>query len=115
MYELVHAKDQVMTVLKLALANVVMWTRDTYFPAGYAQATWRRLAPFFQLAGTVVPDACTVRVELRPFNDRALNRDLALLCERVNLAAPQLPDGRLLSFAIRSSRCNLHAQEFRAT
>lgn len=115
MYELVHAKDQVMTVLKLALANVVMWTRDTYFPAGYAHATWRRLAPFFQLAGTVVPDACTVRVELRPFNDRALNRDLAILCERVNLAAPQLPDGRLLSFAIRSSCCNLHAQEFRAT
>ena len=58
---------------------------------------------------------CTVRVELRPFNDRALNRDLAILCERVNLAAPQLPDGRLLSFAIRSSCCNLHAQEFRAT
>jgi len=25
MYELDHAKDQVMTVLKLALANVVMW------------------------------------------------------------------------------------------
>ncbi len=41
MYELEHAKDQVMTVLKLALANVVMWTRDTYFPAAYAQATWR--------------------------------------------------------------------------
>jgi len=31
MYELEHAKDQVMTVFKLALANVVMWTRDTYF------------------------------------------------------------------------------------
>ncbi len=28
MYELDHAKDQVMTVLKLALVNVVMWTRD---------------------------------------------------------------------------------------
>ena len=25
MYELEHAKDQLMTVLKLALANVVMW------------------------------------------------------------------------------------------
>ena len=54
MYELDHAKDQVMTVLKLALVNVVMWTRDRYFPATYAQATWRRLAPFFRLPGRIV-------------------------------------------------------------
>ena len=53
-----------------------MWVRDQYFPASYAHATWLRLAPFFRLAGTVVPNASTVHVELRPFNDRALNRDL---------------------------------------
>jgi hypothetical protein len=46
-----------------------------------------------------------VQVELRPFNDRALNRDLAVLCERVNQASPRLPDGRLLSFTISSSSC----------
>jgi hypothetical protein len=39
MYELEHAKDQVMTVLKLALANLVMWARDRYFPATYSQAS----------------------------------------------------------------------------
>jgi hypothetical protein len=115
MYELDHRKDQVMTVCKVALANVAMWVRDQYFPASYAHATWLRLAPFFRLAGTVVPDACTVRVELRPFNDRALNRDLALLCERVNQASPRLPDGRSLSFTIRSFRCILPAQEPRVT
>jgi len=104
MYELDHRKDQVMTVCKVALANLAMWVRDRYFPASYAHATWRRLAPFFRLAGTVVPDISTVRVELRPFNDRALNRDLAVLCERVNQASPRLPDGRLLSFTIHSSR-----------
>ena len=82
-----------------------------YFPASYAHATWLRLASFFQLAGTVVPDACTVRVELRPFNDRALNRDLTALCVRVNQASPRLPDGRLLSFTISPSRCMLPAQE----
>ena len=97
------------------MANLAMWVRDQYFPASYAHATWHRLAPFFQLAGTVVPDASTVHVELGPFNDRTLNRDLARLCERVNLAAPQLPDGRLLSFTIRSSRCILPAQEPRVT
>jgi hypothetical protein len=36
MYEVDHAKDQVMTALKLALANLVMWARDRYFPATYA-------------------------------------------------------------------------------
>jgi hypothetical protein len=52
-----------------------------------------------------------VRVELRPFNDHALNRDLAVLCERVNQASPRLPDGRGLSFTIRSTCCTLVAQE----
>jgi len=37
------------------------------------------------------------QVELRPFNGRVLNRDLAVLCERVNQASPCLPDGRRLS------------------
>jgi hypothetical protein len=54
MYELDQAKDQVMSVLKLALVNLVMWTRDCYFPATYAQATWKRLAPFFRLPGRIV-------------------------------------------------------------
>ncbi|HEX6556043.1 MAG TPA: hypothetical protein VF026_25010 [Ktedonobacteraceae bacterium] len=70
MYELDNRKDQVMTVCKLALANVVMWTRDHYFPASYAHATWARLAPFFQLKGVVVSTRHTVSVELHPFNDR---------------------------------------------
>src|SRR5258707_10514422 len=96
MYELDHAKDQVMTVCKVALANLVMWTRDRYFPATYAQATWKRLAPFFQLAGRVTWESETVRVELRPFNDTQLNRDLNALCTRVATAQPRLPDGRLV-------------------
>jgi len=32
MYELDNAKDQIMTVCKVALTNLVMWTRDRYFP-----------------------------------------------------------------------------------
>ncbi len=50
MDELEHAKDQVMTVLKLALANLVMWARDTYFPATYAQATRASAGTFLPLA-----------------------------------------------------------------
>jgi hypothetical protein len=100
MYELDHAKDHVMSVLKLALANVVMWTRDRYFPATYAHATWKRLAPFFHLPGRIAWGRDTVRVELRPFNDRRLTRDLVELCQRVEAAQPRLPDGRLLVLCI---------------
>jgi hypothetical protein len=51
MHELGDAKDRVMTVCKVALANLGMWARDQYFPASYAQATWARLAPFLCLPG----------------------------------------------------------------
>lgn len=53
MYELDDWKDQVMTVCKVAMANLVMWTRDRCFSAGYGQATWKRLEPFFKLSGRV--------------------------------------------------------------
>ena len=113
MYELDHGKDQIMTVCKVALANLAMWVRDRYFPASYAHATWKRLLPVFQLPGTITHDASTIQVELCPFNDRTLNRALVLLCERVNQASPRLPDGRLLSVTIRSARCILPAQKKR--
>ena len=111
MYELDHRKDQVMVVCKVAVANLAMWVRDRYFPASYAQATWKRLLPFFHLPGTITHHAHLVQVELYPFNDRALNRDLAVLCERVNQASPCLPAGRRLSFTMRSSCCILAAQK----
>jgi hypothetical protein len=100
MYELDHAKDQVMTVCKVALANLIMWTREQYFPETYAHATWKRLLPFFQLTGRVRRGPETVCVELRPFNDAQLNRDLEALCARVQTAQPRLPDGRQLVFTV---------------
>jgi hypothetical protein len=42
----------------------------------------------------------TVRIELRPFNDAQLNRDLDALCTRVATAQPRLPDGRRLVFTV---------------
>ena len=112
MYELDNRKDQVMTVFKVALANVVMWTRDHYFPESFAHVTWQRLAPFFHLPGLVVQGPTTVCVELRPFNDRQYNRDLVRLCERVNAAALQLPDGRRLLFQVHDMPCPvLHVQK----
>jgi hypothetical protein len=85
---------------KVALANLAMWTRDHFFPGDYAHATWKRLAPFFELPGRVTWEQATVRVELRPFNDQQLTRDLIALCTRVNAQAPHLPDGRQLVLSV---------------
>jgi hypothetical protein len=104
MYELDTCQDHVMTVLKLALVNLAMWTREHCFPATYAQATWGRLAPFFHLAGELTSSRQGVSVELRPFNDRQYNRDLLTLCQRVNDWHPHLPDGRRLSFNVSRAR-----------
>lgn len=65
----------------------------------------REVAPFFHLPGFIVQGQKTVSVELRPFNDQQYNRDLVLLCERVNTSAPHLPDGRRLLFLVRDMPC----------
>jgi len=96
MYELDNRKDQIMTVYKLALANLAMWVRDRFFPSTYAHATWQRLQPFFRLPGRIQWGHETVHITLRPFNNRQLTRDLLAVCQRVNEIQPQLPDGRLL-------------------
>lgn len=111
MYELDNRKDHIMTVCKLALANLTMWTRDQCFPASYAHATWARLAPFFQLPGTITSSRHMVSVQLRPFNDRQYNRDLSLLCQRVNEKQLHLPDGRRMLFQVQEmARPILHQQ-----
>lgn len=111
MYELDNRKDHSMTTCKLALANLAMWTRDQCFPSSYAHATWARLAPFFHLPGSIISSQQTVSVQLRPFNDRQYNRDLSLLCHRVNEMHLHLPDGRLLLFSVQEmARPILHQQ-----
>jgi len=103
MYELDNRKDQIMTICKLALANLVMWVRDHFFPSSYAHATWLRLQPFFRLPGRVQWGHEAVHVQLRPFNDRQLTRDLLALSQRINQIQPRLPDGRLLILHAPSS------------
>ena len=112
MYELDNRKDQVMTIFKVALANMGMWVRDQYFPASYAHASWQRLQVFFQLPGRVSWGRDTVEVELKRFNDRALNRDLEMLCAKVAQEQPRLLDGRRLLFCVQGAEIlRLDAQE----
>jgi len=103
MYELDNTKDHIMSVLRLMLVNLLMWTRDHFFPPDYAHATTTRLLPFFRLPGRVLTFEDHVLVTLRPFNDRALNRDLAQFCQRVNDAHLCLPTGKTLVFRVAES------------
>jgi hypothetical protein len=47
MYELDNHKDQVMTICKVALANLGMWVRDHYFPTTYALRVGPACRSFF--------------------------------------------------------------------
>ena len=100
MFELDHRKDQLMSMFNIALTNLIMWTRDTFFPQNYARATWQTLQAFFRLPGRIETNDRTCTVILRPFNDLALKRDLIQLCQTVNDAHLTLPNGLELQFWI---------------
>lgn len=44
-----------------------------------------------------------VKVALQPFKDKRYNQDMEVLCERVNAAAPRLPDGRRLQISVQTN------------
>ena len=100
MYELDQAKDQIMTLFKVGLANVGMWVRDQYFGASYQHCGWQRLLPFFKLGGWLTTTASEVRLEFCAFNNRALVRDLEEVCRKVNDGTVLLPNGRRLVLAV---------------
>jgi len=107
MYELDHTKDQIMTLLKLGLANLGMWVRDQYFGESYQHCGWQRLLPFFKLGGWVTTTTNELQLQLCAFNNRALVRDLEELCRKVNAARVALPDGRRLVVSVGE---RLHAR-----
>jgi hypothetical protein len=100
MYELDHAKDQIMTLFKVALANLGMWVRDQYFGESYQHCSWQRLLPFFKLSGRMTTTEGEVQLELCAFNNRDLARDVEEVCRNVNTRGATLPDGRRLVIAV---------------
>jgi hypothetical protein len=104
MRELDNTKDQIMTLLKVGLANLGMWVRDHYFGGSYQSCGWERLVPFFQLSGWVTATQAEVRLDFSPFNHRAMGRDLQELCQKVNTSGVLLPDGRRLVLTVGQRR-----------
>jgi hypothetical protein len=104
MQELDNTKDQIMTLLKVGLANLGMWVRDHYFGESYHSCGWERLMPFFQLSGWVTATQAEVRLDFSPFNHRGMERDLQVLCRNVNTDGARLPDGRRLVLTVGQQR-----------
>jgi hypothetical protein len=100
MYELDHAKDQIMTLFKVALANLGMWVRDQYFGESYQRCSWQRLLPFFKGSGRITTTESEVQLEMCAFNNRELTRDAEEVCRNVNIRGATLPDGRRLFMAV---------------
>jgi hypothetical protein len=100
MYELDHAKDQLMTLFKVGLANLGMWVRDQYFGESYQHCRGPRLLPFFKLGGWVTTTANEVQLDVCAFNNRALVRDLEEVCRNVNMSGASFPDGRRLVVSV---------------
>ncbi len=104
MQELDNTKDQIMTLLKVGLANLGMWLRDHYFGESYQACGWERLVPFFHLSGWVTATQSEIRLDFSPFNHRGLGRDLQDLCQKVNTSGAHLPDGRRLVLTVGQKR-----------
>jgi hypothetical protein len=104
MRELDNTKDQIMTLLKVGLANLGMWVRDHYFGESYQSCGWERLVPFFRLSGWVTATQTEVRLDFSPFNHRGMERDLQGLCRKVNTRLVHLPDGRRLVLTVGQRR-----------
>jgi hypothetical protein len=47
--------------------------------------------PFFRLPGRIQWGHDAVHIDLRPFNNRQLTRDLLAVCQRANEIQPRLP------------------------
>jgi hypothetical protein len=100
MYELDDRKDQLMSALRVCLVNVLQWLRDTVFPASYAHATYKTLAPFVQMGGFIIEHPECLEILLDGFWQSAKQRDLEEVVARCNARQFTMPDGRPLQFGI---------------
>jgi hypothetical protein len=100
MYELDDRKDQLISALRVFLVSVLQWLRDTAFPASYAHATYKTLAPFLQMDGFALEHPDRIEVRLDGFWQSAKQRDLEEVVARCNARQFTAPDGRPLRFSI---------------
>jgi hypothetical protein len=101
LYEIDSEKDQLMTHLKVALANSALYARQHYFGAKYHRAlpqTLQRI--FFSQEGYVEESACKIRVTLDAYRDPTLQLDAIEACHNFNQRHVINLDGKVIEMHV---------------
>ena len=101
LYEVDTQKDQIMTHLKVALANSALYAREHYFGHKYLRAlpqTLHRI--FFSQAGYVEESANQIHILLDAYRDPALQADVMAACETLNQRQITTFDGKLVRISV---------------
>lgn len=100
-YEIDTEKDQIMTHLKVALANSALYARENYFGEKYMRTlpqTLHRI--FFSQGGYVEESANQINVTLDSYRDPALQADVQAACRAFNQRQIRTFDGKLIHISV---------------
>ena len=105
LYEIDTEKDQIMTHLKVALANSALYARETYFGEKYTRALPQTLYRiFFGQEGYVEESADQIQVTLDPSRDPVLQTDVQAACEAFNHRHISTFDGKLIRISVKDCK-----------
>ena len=97
LYEIDTEKDQIMTHLKVALANSALYARENYFGEKYLRALPQTLhRVFFSQAGYVEESAKEINIILDAYRDPVLQADVLTACDALNQRQIRTFDGKLI-------------------
>lgn len=101
LYEVDTEKDQIMTHVKVALANSALYAREHYFGEKYGRAlpqTLHRI--FFGQGGYVKESANQIHVTLDAYRDPVLQADVQAACKTFNRRQIRTFDGKLIRMSV---------------
>jgi hypothetical protein len=101
LYEVDPEKDQIMTHLKVALANSALYAREHYFGQKYARALPQTLYRiFFGQGGYVEESAKQIKVTLDSYRDPVLQVDVQAACKAFTQRQIRTFDGKLIRISV---------------
>lgn len=101
LYEIDTEKDQIMTHLKVAVANCALYAREHYFGQKYRHALPQTLhRVFFGQAGYVEESAQEITITLDPYRESELYADVLAACEAVNHRQIRTFDGKRIRMSV---------------
>lgn len=105
LYEIDTEKDQIMTHLKVALANSALYARENYFGEKYLRALPQTLhRVFFSQAGYVEKSTDEIKIILDAYRDPGLQADALAACEALNQRQVRTFSGKLIRISVEDCK-----------